>query len=469
MVQILVQTPLPAVLNDCRLTLPRVVVAGPSVVAAPTVALRAHPALRTLELDAEHVVAFVPSLSHIAVLNRPALALLRRLPLADPTEISGSLATLANLGLLVAVDADGAIPPPPAPTTLVAWLHITNACNLRCSYCYIAKSAEAMAPTTARAAVDAVIAAAQRHGYSEIALKYAGGEPLLALDTVLATHRYARERCAAAGLGLQATVLTNGTALTAERAARLSDLGLAVTISLDGFGATNDQQRPTGSGGGSAAAVFAGINAALRGGLTPAVALTVTRASLKAAPALVAWLLAQGLAFTISFYREPTGQQSGDELALEATELIAGMRAVYATVAANPPPWSVLGALLDHADLSHAHGRACAAGEHALVIDHHGRVAACQMVLAQPRATLADADPLGAIRRDPHLPLGLHVDAKADCQACAWRYWCGGGCPLVTLRATGRTDVRSPNCALYQALYPDLIRLEGYRLLHQGH
>ncbi|NTU83661.1 MAG: radical SAM/SPASM domain-containing protein, partial [Chloroflexales bacterium] len=178
MVQIFAQTPTPAVLNDCRLPLPRVVIAGP-VPAAPSLALRPHPELQTLALDAEHVAAFVPSLSQIAVLNRPALALLRRLPLADPAEAQGPLAALASLGLLVADDA-GAIAPPPTPTALAAWLHVTNACNLRCAYCYIEKSAEAMDLPTARAAVDAVVAAALRHGYGEVALRYAGGEPLLA-------------------------------------------------------------------------------------------------------------------------------------------------------------------------------------------------------------------------------------------------------------------------------------------------
>ncbi|NTU85880.1 MAG: SPASM domain-containing protein [Chloroflexales bacterium] len=210
------------------------------------------------------------------------------------------------------------------------------------------------------------------------------------------------------------------------------------------------------------------ITAAVAGGLAPAVAITVTRSSLAAAPALATWLLEQGLAFTVSFYREHACGQGRDDLALEEARIIAGMRAIYAAVEASPPPWSVLGALLDRADLSHAHGRACAAGEHYMVIDHHGRVSACQMAMARPVATVADADPLGAIRLDPRLPLGLPVDDKEGCRSCEWRYWCGGGCPIATLRATVRSDLRSPSCAIYKALYPDLIRLEGRRLLRRA-
>jgi uncharacterized protein len=30
---------------------------------------------------------------------------------------------------------------------------------------------------------------------------------------------------------------------------------------------------------------------------------------------------------------------------------------------------------------------------------------------------------------------------------------------------TGRSDVKSPNCSIYKALFPDAVRLEALRLL----
>jgi hypothetical protein len=36
---------------------------------------------------------------------------------------------------------------------------------------------------------------------------------------------------------------------------------------------------------------------------------------------------------------------------------------------------------------------------------------------------------------------------------------------LTTYRATGRYDVKSPNCNIYKALFPEALRLEGLRLL----
>ncbi|RRR73355.1 MAG: radical SAM protein [Candidatus Viridilinea halotolerans] len=471
MVQILVPQLPPAALNDCRLARP--LSAHSTLVSSPILPLewlRPHPLLRTLPLDDEHVVAFVPSLSHVAVLNQAALALLERLPLSAAEELgsaAGALHAMAARGLLVAATQPSPPAPPPSPV-LSAWLHVTNACNLRCSYCYINKTTARMTPEMACAAVDTIVDTALRYGYREVALKYAGGEPLMALTTVAAAHTHAQTRCAAAGLTLQATLLTNGTMLSPARAAQLRELDLGLTVSLDGLTLSHDAQRPDRRGAGSADTVRAGIANAHAAGLAPTVAITVTGASIGAVPELVAWLLEQELPFTVSFARNQECSRERSAMLAEEQQIIVGMRAIYATVAANPPRWSLLGTLLDRADLSYAHGGACAAGKDYMVIDHEGHIAACQMVLDQPVADLTHPDPLGAIRADRNLPLGVPVDEKAGCRDCAWRYWCGGGCPIATLRATGRTDVKSPYCNIYTALFPDLLRLEGLRLLTRG-
>jgi uncharacterized protein len=57
------------------------------------------------------------------------------------------------------------------------------------------------------------------------------------------------------------------------------------------------------------------------------------------------------------------------------------------------------------------------------------------------------------------------VEEKEGCRTCDWRYWCTGGCPLLTYRATGRSDIKSPNCNIYKALFPEALRLEALRLL----
>jgi uncharacterized protein len=99
------------------------------------------------------------------------------------------------------------------------------------------------------------------------------------------------------------------------------------------------------------------------------------------------------------------------------------------------------------------------------VIDQHGGVAKCHMELERTVADISAADPLRLIREDQ---IGLQnpsVEEKQGCRDCAWRYWCAGGCPALTYRVTGRFDVKSPNCRIYKALFPEALRLEGLRLL----
>ena len=58
---------------------------------------------------------------------------------------------------------------------LTVWMHVTNACNLACPYCYVNKSREAMDEATATETVDALVHR-RRARLTAIRFKYAGGE-----------------------------------------------------------------------------------------------------------------------------------------------------------------------------------------------------------------------------------------------------------------------------------------------------
>jgi uncharacterized protein len=82
-------------------------------------------------------------------------------------------------------------------------------------------------------------------------------------------------------------------------------------------------------------------------------------------------------------------------------------------------------------------------------------------------ATVTDIwsnDPLTDLRLDKGGLQNPSVDEKEGCRDCEWKYWCAGGCPALTYRATGRFDVKSPNCNIYKALFPEVLRLEEMRI-----
>jgi hypothetical protein len=60
---------------------------------------------------------------------------------------------------------------------------------------------------------------------------------------------------------------------------------------------------------------------------------------------------------------------------------------------------------------------------------------------------------------------GIVIEDKECCRDCQRRYWCAGSWPLETFRATGRYNVKTPNCNIYQAIFPEVLRMEGLRLL----
>jgi uncharacterized protein len=323
-----------------------------------------------------------------------------------------------------------------------------------------------MSSAIAFAAIDTVLRTARLNGYHSVLLKYAGGEASLNLPLVEQMQQYAHEQAHAMGISVHGRVLSNGVGLTSHKLRRIQAMGMRLMISLDGPQETHDRQRPRLGGQGSHQAALASIERARAMGLDLTVSVTVTGESIEGLPAVMRWLLEREIHFTINFYRECQTSANTVALQLDEHRLIAGLRAAYREIEQHPPRYSLLGCLLDRSNLSAPHQHTCAAGENYLVIDHQGRVAACQMEINHTITTIEAEDPLAIIRQNHGGLQNLPVTDKEGCRDCAWRYWCTGGCPLATFRATGRYDIQSPNCGIYQALYPDVIRLEGLRLLH---
>ena len=383
-------------------------------------------------------------------------------------DVVPTIVKLLNSGLLQTGPNVSTSPCPDEPTVLVAWLHLTNACNLNCTYCYLKKTDEMLSPETGCAAVEAVFRSAIVNGFRAVKIKYAGGEPTLNFSLILQLHNQARMLAEHYRLGLDEVILSNGVKWTSEMIAAVRAYGIRVMISLDGIGLTHDAQRAFADGHGSFAIVAHTIRSLLEQGVVPHISVTITKQSAEGLPELIAWLLEHNLPFSLNFYRGNELSTSIKDLRLSEEHIITAIRAAFKVIEANLPRHSLLGSLLDRASLIAPHRYPCAVGRNYLVIDHHGHVAKCQMQIAQAVTTIDDADPLSPVRADQMGIQNLPVDEKEGCRDCQWRYWCAGGCPLVTYQATGRYDSRSPNCNIYKVLFPAVLRLEGLRLLMRG-
>ncbi|MEZ0397195.1 MAG: radical SAM protein [Anaerolineales bacterium] len=351
------------------------------------------------------------------------------------------------------------------PVGLTAWLHLTDRCNLRCDYCYLPHKRDDMSLATGQAAIEATFRSALANGFEQVKFKYAGGEPLLRFPLIVELHQHAQSLAERHGLALEGVVLSNGTLLTPEMAQTLSAIDLRLMISLDGLGAYHDAHRRYAGGRGSFADVADAVDLALAHGLAPSISVTVSSRTAEGLPEVMAWILERDLPFSLNFYRENPLSASHADLRLDEEKIIAGMLAAFKVIENNLPRRPFLGGIIDRANLSISHVHTCGVGQNYLVFDPYGRVAKCQMHLGRPLTDAAAADPLALLRADRLGVQNVSVEEKEGCRECRWRYWCAGGCPLEAFRATGRYDVKSPNCHIYQALFPEALRLEGLRLL----
>jgi uncharacterized protein len=349
--------------------------------------------------------------------------------------------------------------------TLAAWLHLTHRCNLSCQYCYVTRNDQQMDVSTAQHAVDAVYRAALACGYTHVKLKYAGGEPVLNFDALQAAQRRAERLSTQTGIELESVILTNGTCFTDSQIDTLLAHNIRVMISLDGIGSYQDAQRPLASGNGSSfELVNSTLDRLLYRGISPHISITITRQSIKGLPGLVEFLLDRQLHFSFNFYREPDNSPEAMALALTPARTIEGLRQAFQAIEQRLPRHSLLSNLSDRADLRFPHLRTCGIGRNYMAIDCNGNVAKCQMDLAYPITTIDADNPLEPVRSDTRRIQNLVVDQK-ECQECVWRYRCTGGCPRLTFQRTGRYDAKSPLCQVYQAILPEVVRLEALRLL----
>jgi uncharacterized protein len=316
-----------------------------------------------------------------------------------------------------------------------------------------------MSAETGRRAVDAIFRSAIRHGSRQVKLKYAGGEASLNAPVLLGLHDYARQKADRCQIDLDAVLLSNGVALGRRLIAALKQRGIRVMISLDGVAAVHDRQRHFPGGRGSFGAVARSLDRLQGMGVTPFVSITLSARNLDGLPQTAAYLVGRELPFGMSFYRENGRSTAAADLRFDEQRLIQTIHSALDVLEAQPARQPLPGSLLDRASFQTPHRWPCGAGLNYLAIGPAGQVAKCQMQLEHPVTSVAADDPLAAVRSARAGLRNPPVEEKDGCRECAWRYWCAGGCPLETYHATGRYDARSPHCAVYQALFPRVLRL----------
>lgn len=124
-------------------------------------------------------------------------------------------------------------------------LHVTEACNLRCAYCY--ENQERSGPALvmdARVGRKAVEFLFDHSGnFEEVILVFFGGEPLLNMRTIRSVTEYAERLGKERGKRVNFALTTNGTLLSDRNIDFFEKHNVGITVSLDGVEEVQDQYR----------------------------------------------------------------------------------------------------------------------------------------------------------------------------------------------------------------------------------
>lgn len=476
--KLLASTPIgPADTGDCACPSSTLVM-SPSNDILTNTPYEAAPNLYTCRLNNQYRLIFnFDGFGTVILLNRPAQAIfdafveprrldcLPKLPGIAPGVATTTASRFKELGLLYPVYGSELHPSLRAPRVLTAWLHITNACNLACTYCYVQKNEEAMSEETGIAAVDTVFRCALDNGFQSVKLKYAGGEATLNFSLITMIHERALTLSQRYNIPVQETILSNGVALTKPMLDFIRGEHIRLSISLDGIGPSHDRQRSFINHRGSYHYVERGIDRAIAHGVRPHISITVTAQNALDLGKVVEYVLDRDLPFNLNFVRNYGYVAGSADMRPESNRLITGLRIALAEIEERMPKHRFIDGLLDRAFFHEPHQHACGAGQSYLVIDQHGGVAACQMEIEHTVTDIFADDPLTEIRLQTGSRFESPIGKQDDCRQCAWRHWCAGGCPLL---AKLTSDGKSPYCDVFKAIFPELLRLEGLRLLEYG-
>ena len=350
------------------------------------------------------------------------------------------------------------------PTTLNVWFHITNQCNLRCTYCYVSKTPNKMSNEIAKKAIEKIFYSAKKHGFNKIVFKFAGGEPLLEFNKILDVVYEAKKLGSKNNIDLDFVIISNGILLTDQTCQIIKKNGLRVAVSFDGLGKYHDQTRVFANGSGTFKYVEKGINNILKYKIPFNVSITITSKNIENIPVLTDYLLKKKITFAYNFYRENPNVK--EKLDGNDKKLVRYLKKAYSIISKSLPRDRIINGLLDRVTFTKPHLFACGMGQNYLVIRHDGKLLSCQMTQNKVIGSIEDPDLIETMIKGNFItPKGLTVENKIPCKNCQWKYICCGGCPLLTKNQKGRYDVSSSDCFIYKELIPEVLKIEARRLI----
>jgi uncharacterized protein len=322
-------------------------------------------------------------------------------------------------------------------------LHVTNQCNLACTYCY-EYSADKISKTdgkpkymdeqVAESAIDMLIReSAQR---PKIHVTFFGGETMLNFPLMRSSVEYAKRRSAEAGKQVDFSLTTNATLLSEEAIEFLAGNRVGVTVSIDGDRELNDRMRVFHDGRGSYDTMLPKIKLLLERHRTNSIGARVTLSSGVSHVRRIYEHLTKEVGFEAVGFSPATanpqrlyhiGSQKMSSI-LGGFEELAWEYRDYAMASRQHGFTNASDTLKElHSGISKAYS--CGAGLGLLGVGTAGDINLCHRFVDSPVGKMGHVNQGGIDHAARQSFLETHhLGARYDCHTCWARPVCAGGC-----------------------------------------
>ena len=330
--------------------------------------------------------------------------------------------------------------------SMACWVHVTNACNLACEYCYVRKSANRMEEGTANRIIQSLKRTAKANGLNRLSLAFAGGEPSLNLPVI---RMFCQALSRLEGVHTTFSATTNATNVSDAFVDLLREFNFRVYVSIDGVGKFNDARKFV-NGKPSFEAVCKGLAGLVEtiGVNRVSVGIVVSPVNLAGLDEITRFLLDRGIQFKYSFYRPgflvqgaiggPVDAAARSAFSEFCGRLLAKLKSCLAIIREKAPLHFNPEAVVDKFSVrGNGSDAVCTMGDRYFAIGWDGRISRCHMIQDSPLAKISDdIDVLEMARNrgNPHPPAG------SMCKTCDIRGICRTGCRLL-LDPKGETSV----------------------------
>lgn len=445
--------------------------------------LKKSPFLHIIPVDNEHVALYNSLNLEVAFLKKRFIERCQQGQTFTTLDATSEriFESLSKLGLLIEEQADGyelyreyqkALD---EPAINILYLLLSDACNIRCRYCYFLAPMPSgyrfsrMKRETAIKALDLFSQCVKRSiskGHPEQHIVIYGGEPTLNKEVLLEALRYIDELKAKELLPekLPVTLNTNGILLDEKILTQCKITGAVVAISIDGPKEIHDQMRVSSSGKGTFDEVMRSYRLTQEMGVKTGVCVTIDHHNLFRMKEIVQWLAdelgTKGMGFNILIENELNPIISGKKIQygeIVAQELIEAFKAARAAGIYEDRIMRRVKNFLDKEPVLSD----CGGCGLQIVVSPDGKIGVCQAFCGGKEFFVTE--PFETFEPESH-PFWKQWRKRSPlinetCKSCIALGNCGGGCPYNAYRTKGTIDALDERfCAHAKATTHFLIR-----------